>query len=368
MPLQKLSVKDIRPDRIFVKIKQLAKFCKLYHSPFTFNYYLSLIYYLRFRTREGFRHDEIFSLSLLSSSLTDEISAKYVSQKEFNKTLGKLNFRSTWWMLSGNKGIFYTFCGSLNLPIPRLYAILCRDNLSVSYMTNSSLLKKDNIIDFIKNELPSEFVIKPVVGEGGASVNTYTKTDNGIIDGLGSLKTEQAIYESIINDKKYDSFIVQERIKNHPYLLKINPSENLHTIRIITLVNSSKQRKILNGHLNIATGQRITSQHGNLKISISIDDGTLEYGILFDQEKGGFKKITEHPETGINFNDFKLPFWEDVIALSKEAALKFLPMRTLGWDIAITEKGVIFLEANAGYYPPNHFEQMDKFVETLLSS
>ena len=61
MPLNKLSLKDIRPDRIIKKLNQLFKFCKSYHSPFTFNYYLSLIYYLRFRTREGFRHDEIFS-------------------------------------------------------------------------------------------------------------------------------------------------------------------------------------------------------------------------------------------------------------------------------------------------------------------
>ena len=368
MLLHKLGVKDIRPDRIIKKLYQLAKFCKGYHSPLTFEYYLSLIYYLRLRRRERFRHDEIFSLGLLSAYLTDEISNKYMSQKEFNKILSTLNPLHSWKMLSANKGIFYTNCKNLNLPIPKQYAILFRDFLSVSFLTNSSLLKRDNLIEFIKDELPSEFVIKPILGEGGASVNAYTKTNGEIKDGLGILTTAHAIYESIMKNETYDSFIVEERLKNHPYLLKINPSENLHTIRIITLVNSSKQCQILNGHLNIATGPKITSQQGNLKINISIDDGTLEYGIFFDQKRGGFKKITEHPETGINFKEFKLPFWEEIISLSKKAALKFLPLRTLGWDIAITEKGVIILEINTLYYPPNYFEQMDIFVKNLLSS
>ena len=134
MPLHKLSIKDFRPDRILKKLYQIAKFCKRYYSPLTFKYYLSLIYYLRFRRREGFRHDEIFSLGLLSSSLPDENSNKFVSHREFNKTLSTLNPMRLWAMVSANKGIFYTNCKNLNLPIPELYAILFRDFLSVSYL------------------------------------------------------------------------------------------------------------------------------------------------------------------------------------------------------------------------------------------
>lgn len=368
MPLNKLGVKDFRPDRITKKLYHLAKFCQRYHSPLTFKYFLSFFYYLRFRRTNGFRHDEIFNLGLLSSPLTDEISSKFISQSEFSKTLMKLNPMKLWVMVSKNKGIFYTNCKNLNLPIPELYGILFRDFLSVSYLTNLSLLNRKNLITFIKNDLPDEFVIKPTLGESGEFVNTYTKTNEGIKDGFGSLTSEQAIYKEIISNQRYDSFIVQERLKNHPYLLKISPSENLHTIRIITLIDSKKKCRILTGHINIATDQKVASQLGNLQISLSLDDGALEYGILSDRDKGGFRKITEHPETGSSFKEFKLPYWEEVISLSKEAALKFLPLRTLGWDFAITENGVVILEINTLYYPPNCFEEMDKFVKNLLSS
>lgn len=367
MSLHKLSIKDIRPDRILKHLYHSAKFCKRYHSPLTFKYYLSLIYYYHLRIRKGFRHDEIFSFGLLSSSLSDENSNKYISHSEFKKTLRTLNPIHLWVMVSVNKGIFYMNCKNLNIPIPELYAILFRDFLSVSFR-NSSLLKRDNLIEFIKNELPSEFCIKPTTGTGGRFVNTYTKTDDGIIDGFGDLKTEQEIYESSMNNKRYDSFIVQERLKNHPYLQKIYPSENLHNIRIITLIDSSGQCNILHGHIQISTGKNVASQLGNLKIKISLNDGSFEYGILKDKNKGGLSKITEHPKTGQNFKEFKIPLWEDVLSLSKDAALKFLPLRTLGWDIAITEKGVKFLETNTSYYPPNYFEQIDKILKNLRYS
>ena len=134
----------------------------------------------------------------------------------------------------------------------------------------------------------------------------------------------------------------------------------------MTLIDSSGHCKIFHGHLQIATGQHAASQQGNLRIRISLNDGSLEYGVLKDKNKGGFKKVTTHPETGQNFKEFKLPLWKEVLSLSEEAALQFLPLRTLGWDIAITEKGVMFLETNVPYGPPYYFRSMDEFVKILL--
>jgi hypothetical protein len=99
-----------------------------------------------------------------------------------------------------------------------------------------------------------------------------------------------------------------------------------------------------------------------------LNDGSLRYGIYINKTKGGFKKVNEHPETGRKFEEFKIPFWEEVLALVQEAALKFLPLRTLGWDIAVTEKGLKILETNNPYTPPNFFQPIDKFIKTLLDN
>jgi hypothetical protein len=227
---------------------------------------------------------------------------------------------------------------------------------------------KNDLTKFIRDELPDEFVIKPETGTMGKFINIYTKTNRGIIDGFGNCITEQDIYRSITNNDIYDSFIVQERLKNHNEVLKLSPAEFLHTIRVITLLDLSGKCKILHAHLNAAGGQNVASQLSDLKISISLNDGSLEYGIYIDKKKGGFKKLAVHPDTGQKFEEFKIPLWEEVLALAEEAAFKFLPLRTLGWDIAITENGLKILEANSPYTPPNFFRPMDKFIKILLDN
>lgn len=321
---------------------------------------------MKCKLKGEFQVYEVFELGLGSSIPSEENIKKYVSYRQISKIDRTLN-PSSWHRLTINKGMFHMFCKELNLPTPDLYAIIFKNTASISYI-NSSFIKRDGLTKFIKDDLPNEFVIKPESGTLGKFINIYTKTSNGIIDGIGNIRSEKEIIENILKVKRFDSFIVQERLKNHHEILKISSSESLHTLRVITLINLSGQCNFLHAHLNVATGQTIASQLSDLKISISLNDGSLEYGIYIDKKRGGFKKVTEHPETGQKFEEFKIPLWEEVIALAEEAALKFLPLRTLGWDIAITERGLKILETNNPYTPPNFFKPMDKFVKTLLDN
>jgi hypothetical protein len=93
----------------------------------------------------------------------------------------------------------YSFCGTdrsmINLalsPDGKLYSIIFKNNVSISYL-NSSLVKKNDLIKFIRDELPDELVIKPTSGWKGIALNIYTKTKFGIKDAFGDLKTEQEI-------------------------------------------------------------------------------------------------------------------------------------------------------------------------------
>jgi hypothetical protein len=348
-------------------LKKILKFLgevKLYYSPLTLKYYLFLVSSLRCYARGEFTPVEVFQLGMGSPFPSQENINKYVSHRKMSKIDRVLNPLS-WHRLTLNKGMFYKFCEYSNLPIPDLYAIIFKNNASISYL-NSSFIKREDLIKFISKELPNEFVIKPELGTVGFFIKIFAKTNRGIIDENGTIRTEREIIENIFNVKRFNSFIVQERLKNHQNISKIFPSEFLHTLRIITKLDISGQCKILHAHLNVATGHTAASQSSDLKISISLNKGSLEYGILIDKNRGGFKKVREHPQSGQKFEEFKMPLWEDVLALAEEAALKFLPLRTLGWDIAITEKGLKILETNNPYTPPNYFKPMDKFVKTLF--
>ena len=67
------------PDNLFIKFIKLAKACKRYHSPVTFQYYIFLISYLCFYVRGGFKDPFELTKGFGSSS------ALYDKSNSFNK-------------------------------------------------------------------------------------------------------------------------------------------------------------------------------------------------------------------------------------------------------------------------------------------
>ena len=66
------------------------------------------------------------------------------------------------------------------------------------------------------------------------------------------------------------------------------------------------------------------------------------------------QKDLHHPKTGEPFADFQLPHWQEARKLAEHAAMLFLPLRTIGWDLALTDDGPLLLEGNAEWDPVNH--------------
>lgn len=48
-----------------------------------------------------------------------------------------------------------------------------------------------------------------------------------------------------------------------------------------------------------------------------------------------------------------------------EAAHKFLPLMTIGWDVALSGEGPYIIEANVWWDPPNQHLTMDKMLEQM---
>ena len=53
--------------------------------------------------------------------------------------------------------------------------------------------------------------------------------------------------------------------------------------------------------------------------------------------------------TGVRTEGLALPDWEAARALVLSACKAFLPVRTLGWDIALTPGGPVAIEANTRF-------------------
>jgi len=79
----------------------------------------------------------------------------------------------------------------------------------------------------------------------------------------------------------------------------------------------------------------------------------LRAPLLFSASGVGVEVITDHPDTSLPLKGFRLPFWDEAMTLARRATALFVPLRTIGWDVAITAEGPVLIEGNARWDPPN---------------
>lgn len=134
---------------------------------------------------------------------------------------------------------------------------------------------------------------------------------------------------------------LEEAIVQHPDMNILYP-DAINTVRLITFIKNNEV-KLLGATLRIGNGGYVDNAgSGGIFASIDIDEGKLD-SVAFD--KTG-KKFEKHPITKQTIKGFQIPLWSQVINLCKKAALKVPDVRTVGWDVALTEKGPILIEGN----------------------
>ena len=174
------------------------------------------------------------------------------------------------------------------------------------------------------------FFLKPYAGCGGVNSGWFN-TNN-----YSSL-TES--FEEILS---YGSSVLEEGVVQCEEMSKFNP-DSINTVRIVTI---RRKDKLINWFSFVRTGRKgcpvDNGGKGGIIIDVDINTGKMcSDGI---NELGVFYK--NHPDTGITFKDFKLPFWNETLDMAI-SLMELMPnVNCIGWDFAITDNGPVVIEAN----------------------
>ena len=320
--------------------------------------------------QERFLPDEAFRLGLFDPELSEEESACFVSRKKLTRVQESLNPVS-WAPLLKDKSLLYRYCRAVDIPIPELYAIYFQDMPGWSN-TGSFIEGRSGWGRFINDELPREFVIKPARSALGKGIMAFRRSENDFIDAEGKSYSASGICDLMWGNCEFSCFVIQERLRNHPELVRLSGNDNLQTVRMISFVDMAGGADILQAQLKLITGDNVTDNFeygltGNIQAQVSVADGKLSHAITIAPDGSGIKTVAAHPQTDICLAGFQLPFWAEACRLVKCAALKFSPIRTIGWDVALTGDGPVVLEGNIWWNPPNQHKCMDRLLETLCS-
>ncbi len=175
-----------------------------------------------------------------------------------------------------------------------------------------------------------DFFLKESEGECASFVKHIAKAEN-----LNQHR-EQLMHGRYICQRK----VVQSKEMNAIYPGSIN------TYRIVT-VNKNGKFYVFSSILRVGTsisGNVDNWAAGGLAVGIDYQSGYLKQYGFYKPKYGG--KVTKHPDTDIEFAKTKAPRYEEAVELALKASCCFYGIRTIGWDIAITEEGPIIIEGN----------------------
>lgn len=188
---------------------------------------------------------------------------------------------------------------------------------------------KNDFISFISGK--TAIIAKPVDQCCGIGVKKAVVSDYESYD---------AMYEALKNDPSAD--LLEDYIVQHPLISAIYPY-SVNTIRVMTILKGNDVH-IIFAAIRIGNNGKVVDNinNGGLASPVDIDTGEILFpGYDKDGNEYAVHPMTKHPIKG-----FMIPFWKEAVEMVKEAALVTPELRYCGWDVAITENGPLFVEAN----------------------
>lgn len=217
---------------------------------------------------------------------------------------------------------------------------------NIGYLANGKFINLDS-----KLEKPFEGLLELPDGE------YFVKSYNGeCADGVykidinnGTLFVEGKEINHLDFQKKLGNkgYLVQKKIDaQHPAISRIYPN-SINTIRLVTVYDGKcKKAKEFAAVLRVgANGHSVDNwAAGGLSIGVDIKTGRLSKYGFYKPGKG--TKSDNHPNTGAFFDGIELPYWTESLELAMSFHEKLGDIHSIGWDIAITKDGPIFIEGN----------------------
>jgi len=303
----------------------------------------------------GFRPGEALKIGLANPMIEQGALRACFTKSELMALQNELNPRELI-STTEDKSVFASYCSARGIPAPTHFATLGRKTAETP--DGSSLTTRESWLGSIAPQLPPAFVTKPALGVYGEGVKIWKREGTVFRDHKQRLYSAERLYEECCSDPKYDRYVAQSRLTNHRSLVELTGSSSLQTVRVVTLIDRDGKARCLYAEWKLVVGDNVTDnfcagRNGNLAASVALADGAVGPAQAPASNEIGFRRLLCHPDTGAPIAGFRLPNWNLVIELALSAAKLFLPLRTIGWDIAITPDGPVIVEGNRWWDPPN---------------
>ena len=171
-------------------------------------------------------------------------------------------------------------------------------------------------------------VIKPSLhGHWGNSVR--------VVHGENGFVPELNVDVPGLFDSYGKNFIIQERLEQHPDLVKLNPT-SVNTIRVLSY-RKDNEIVILYAVLRIGRlGKNVDNEKsGGIKADLDLSSGRIK-GATFSSPT---EELTPFTDTGVELKGYLIPSFQEVMEFVKDLHMRLPYFRLVGWDITVNAQG-----------------------------
>lgn len=321
------------------------------------------------RTKERYGIEEAYRLGLLHPELTKAQREKFISRENLLALQSRLSSRAYSAVLD-NKGLFYRYCLHAGLPTPKLHAYFFPDKAGCDHQGHT-LAGSQAWKTFFTEALTQDFVAKGILSDYGSCVRVYQRQADQWQEYGGERFTTDTLLTHLSN-LSASGLVLQERVYNHPELLKLSPSPFLQTIRFVMLVDNNGERHNIYTLFRPIASDAVLDNFNNydggvILARVDYETGVLRKALYMKDAVPGAVVMDTHPVSKQPFAGFALPCWPQVLELVQAAVRAFLPLRFVGWDVAITPDGPRLIEGNS-FFDTNYLYDKKPLLEATAQS
>ncbi len=145
-----------------------------------------------------------------------------------------------------------------------------------------------------------------------------------------------------------NDYLFQKSVRQHEGMSALYP-DSLNTLRVLIGKGHDGVRPLSIIARMGSDGRPVDNAHaGGIFVGVDMETGRLKrhgHQLYFF----GGRQFVEHPDTGVVFEGYQVPRFEEVIDVVQRAH-EWLPHPYSGWDIGVTPDGPVIIECNSAPY------------------
>lgn len=241
-------------------------------------------------------------------------------------------------VIIADKFYFFLFLKDFGVPTPKIYYYFRDGAVFYSLEQNTNEIAKEG--ELFSYDLDG--FAKPVGGQLGDGAFPVKVSDSRIFINNDKEISKEELFQSISKT----NYIIQEKIVQHSEMDKLC-STSLNTIRLQTVITEDNGIEAFGATCRLGREGSFVDNwaKGGLIVGIDMATGKLKKTAFIKPSFG--TTVTQHPDNGLVFEGFEIPFFKEAVEMAKELHSKLYRIHSIGWDIAITPNGPVFIEGNS---------------------